>query len=789
MNDTALQRSWQAIARAGAERALPLRSSRATAVPQVSVIPVWEKAFAVLGLFLCLDAGVRTIRILSGIEGPIQNVLTEANYAEGSPLTQILLFSVYIVSIALLVIHPSRQLLHALRPRLLWLLPLYALVSIAWSGAAAISFRRTVALVGTSVFGLYLASRYSRATLLHLLLVVAVMTSVLSLLISVALPAYAIDDTGAWQGVFGQKNQLGQFMALSAMLWLIAAVRFRRYLLPGIFGALAIVLLVLSRSATAIVIFTTLIATLMLARLLRVRFRLALPIIVLLLALGGYFAVRAASDPTAVLGLLGRDSSLTGRTQLWGLVWHMIQERPWFGYGYGGFWLGFDGPSAPVWLATGWNPPSAHNGLLDLLLDLGFVGLLILVPIVITVFHHAIALARRGRVLDTAFPLIFLVFYLVSNTTESFLVAYNTLSWVLFVTITLQLSLWWEAERRSRPQVTRCIRRKTPRTVPVASPEERSALQEGSRMASQTTVFADPMYHIERHGGIAAQEGTAMLGEITVSAIMPTYNAMPYLKHAIDSVLAQTFTDWELIIVDDGSTDGTQQLLARYTDPRIRVFQLDENGGRGKARNVAVGFACGKYIAPCDADDVSLPQRFATEVAYLESHPEVHVVSSQMKDFHNDEPPQSLFLYPEEPKAIDRRFAKGKMGAPFGAAMIRSWVFDRFGLFNEDLRTSEDFEWFLRIRRGCNFRVLPEALYLYRHDAKRATLKQWIKNGRYARYARYRARIFGTRAESTALPFSRFSRRWGTLLALHTWDVLRYINYRLRSKMGSSKLM
>lgn len=270
-----------------------------------------------------------------------------------------------------------------------------------------------------------------------------------------------------------------------------------------------------------------------------------------------------------------------------------------------------------------------------------------------------------------------------------------------------------------------------------------------------------------------------MSAQVTVSAIMPTYNAMPYLKEAIDSVLAQTFTDWELIVVDDGSTDDTQTLLSQYKDSRIRVFELGENHGPAKARNVALGFACGKYIAPCDSDDVFLPERFATEVAYLESHPEIHVVASQMLTLRENRLPRARILYPEEPAAIDRRFAKGKMAAPFGAAMIRAWCFDRFGPFCEDLRQAEDLEWFLRIRRGCNFRVLPDFLYVYRTRNTTATLRRWIAYARSERYAMYRAARFGMRGNGSVLSFDQFARRWKTALGLHTWDVLRFLKFRL----------
>jgi len=401
------------------------------------------------------------------------------------------------------------------------------------------------------------------------------------------------------------------------------------------------------------------------------------------------------------------------------------------------------------------------------------VGLIVFVPVLWGGLRHAFALARRGGTLDTAFPLIFLVFFLISNITESWLVTHNALSWVLFVALAIQLQMWGQEERRPRARVAAStLGGVTNRDIAAHRPvlavaqKERSMYQEGFPMSTSTSTSA----------------------QVTVSAIMPTYNSMAHLKESIDSVLAQTFTDWELIIVDDGSTDRTPALLARYTDPRIRVFELGENRGPARARNIALGFACGKYIAPCDSDDIFLPERFAKEVAYLESHPEIHVVTSQVLSFRQNETPQPRLLYPEDPAAIDRRFAKGKMAAPFGAAMIRSWCFDRFGPFCEDFRHGEDFEWFLRIRRNCNFRVLPEFLYLYRAEAEKPTIGKWLANARYDRYAVYRAAMFGTSGSSTILPFDRFARRGRTWLALYTWDVLRFFNFRLRSDVAGQKL-
>ena len=112
-----------------------------------------------------------------------------------------------------------------------------------------------------------------------------------------------------------------------------------------------------------------------------------------------------------------------------------------------------------------------------------------------------------------------------------------------------------------------------------------------------------------------------------ISVILPVYNAERFLREAIDSVLKQTFVDFEFIILNDGSTDKTEDIILSYKDPRIRYVKNEKNLKLIKTLNKGVDMARGKYIARMDADDISLPERFEKEVAYLEAHPDVAVVS------------------------------------------------------------------------------------------------------------------------------------------------------------------
>jgi hypothetical protein len=113
-----------------------------------------------------------------------------------------------------------------------------------------------------------------------------------------------------------------------------------------------------------------------------------------------------------------------------------------------------------------------------------------------------------------------------------------------------------------------------------------------------------------------------------VSVLMTVYNAAPYLRAALDSIVNQTSGDWELVVVDDGSTDESPGILASYADQRIRIKWLRENIGRTPALRLAFDMARGEYIAVLDADDVSHPERLAKQVAYLDEHPDVVLVGT-----------------------------------------------------------------------------------------------------------------------------------------------------------------
>ena len=119
-----------------------------------------------------------------------------------------------------------------------------------------------------------------------------------------------------------------------------------------------------------------------------------------------------------------------------------------------------------------------------------------------------------------------------------------------------------------------------------------------------------------------------------ISVIMPVYNTRTrHLQPAVASILKQTFADFELLIIDDCSTEDISGLIKDFADPRIRVVKTEKNGGAGQARNLGLSLAQGKYIALMDSDDIARPHRLQTEYDYLEQHPQIDILGSYMQRF------------------------------------------------------------------------------------------------------------------------------------------------------------
>jgi len=173
-----------------------------------------------------------------------------------------------------------------------------------------------------------------------------------------------------------------------------------------------------------------------------------------------------------------------------------------------------------------------------------------------------------------------------------------------------------------------------------------------------------------------------------VSVIMPTYNRAHMISKSIDSVLKQTCKDWELIIVSDGSTDNTKEVIAKYKDPRITFLEKKKNTGPAAARNCGFKYAKGDYIAYCDDDTIIFPYHLETLANYLDRHPEVGFVRGHGLEF-----------------PLNKNFGHRKRGLLWALMHKRSILKKAMG-FNEKLKLAEDIDFILRLGDNCPSRVL-----------------------------------------------------------------------------------
>ena len=208
-----------------------------------------------------------------------------------------------------------------------------------------------------------------------------------------------------------------------------------------------------------------------------------------------------------------------------------------------------------------------------------------------------------------------------------------------------------------------------------------------------------------------------------VSVVTPAYNAAPYLQQALDSMLGQTFTDFEMIVVDDASSDATLEILVANRDPRLRVVRNAQNLGVVGSRNRGMSLARGALIAPFDADDVSLPNRLAKQVAYLDAHPETTLIGTGTRYLEGGAVRPGKLVSRTEPVLL-RWYLH--VGNPFGhsTVMYRASAVAALGeLMIEEYFYAEDFEYFHRLMTQGEVGFLNEPLVLYRRHPGAVSMK------------------------------------------------------------------
>lgn len=200
-----------------------------------------------------------------------------------------------------------------------------------------------------------------------------------------------------------------------------------------------------------------------------------------------------------------------------------------------------------------------------------------------------------------------------------------------------------------------------------------------------------------------------------ISVVMPVYNGEKYLREAIDSILNQTCTDFEFIILNDASTDETEEIILSYDDPRIIYVKNETNLQTANTLNKGITLAKGKYIARMDADDISLPERFEKQVRFMEDNPDIDVCGSWIKRFGMQ---NMICRVPETHDEI-------MTGLLFGCTFVHPAIMGKRSFFlehrySEDYNRAEDYDLWVRTVKGSEFANLPDVLLLYRIHKEQA---------------------------------------------------------------------
>lgn len=384
-----------------------------------------ERAFVVIVLLLSLGAFSNLM-----ITGPIR---TQNMGMLGMQIAWTLVYLVVLTSYSRNCVRPIRM-LFVLWPLLIVIA--FAFVSVLWSQAPMLTLRRATALALSFVFGVYFSTRFDLEEQFSLLGYAFAVCIVFSFTVEL-LGMNPSQEIPGWYGIFYHKTELGRNFVLGTLLYLYWWKIDRRYRQLAIVGCIASVLLVLlSRDVTSLLtLVLLLIALLYLRRSMTGSVGWALARTAVFCTGGSALVFFALGHLESVTRLLGKDPMLTGRVPLWILSTAMALRKPWLGYGFNAFWLPDNVYVQRIWHLLRWEPPHAHNGMLELWLELGALGAILFVGAFLYYCAFAIRLLRCSRKSCATWPLIFLVFFFVANLTETFFVTENNIFFFLFVAV------------------------------------------------------------------------------------------------------------------------------------------------------------------------------------------------------------------------------------------------------------------------------------------------------------------------------------------------------------------
>ena len=388
----------------------------------------FENVFSVVTLVLC-SQGFFTVILggsaIGGEEGDVDSVVLRLAF-----------LGIYAISFALLAFRWSRTL--SFLKTNLWLLVLIALaiVSVSWSSIPEIALRKVIAMIGTTLFALYFASRYSFEEQLKIYGWTFGISVVFSFLFALALPEYGISRLAAvsasWRGIYPHKNGLGQSMFISFLTFYFLSIYSKKNrVLFRIFCLLSVVLTLLAESATSFVSVVFIFALAQGIKHLSLKSKKSVLLVLLFIIVSALLLFIIVINFNAFLAANNKDITLTGRTPLWADLWGFIQQKPWLGYGYGSFFSGVHRETDLLWKVHQWNPVHAHNGYIQLWLHLGIVGLSVFMVGYVRCLFNSLFKYLISQDIKMLWAFLFLIYTVTLNLTEVSLFTAQGIVWVM----------------------------------------------------------------------------------------------------------------------------------------------------------------------------------------------------------------------------------------------------------------------------------------------------------------------------------------------------------------------
>ncbi|WOB42874.1 O-antigen ligase family protein [Thermoleptolyngbya oregonensis NK1-22] len=395
----------------------------------------------VIAYLILYAGGILTLFLSGGFSEGNAGSLRDVDFA----LIRQLLLVNYGISFLLLLWRWKYVVQRLFRSPFLLILLGLVVCSVLWSAQPSLTQTRVIALLGTTLFGIYFGTRFSPKEQLNILAITFSIILLLSLVFVIALPQYGKMSgihAGAWRGIFIHKNPFGQLMVLSSLIFLSLSLRGGQNSWKAMLGlTMSVFMIVMSASSSSLINFVTLFLVFTVLKVTLWPDRVMIPVISALAAFGCFASIFLVEMLELVVGSVGKDLTLTGRTDIWPIVIRQGLQRPILGYGYSGFWGDWNSPGAAVWKDYGWLAPNAHNGFIDLWIQLGFVGAAVFILGFLQMFIRSLQLSKQSDPSLYSWSVIYLIFTCLINSTESSLMVNNSLNWVLFVSLGISLQL------------------------------------------------------------------------------------------------------------------------------------------------------------------------------------------------------------------------------------------------------------------------------------------------------------------------------------------------------------